>query len=76
MTNACFTDCGASQDVPNANTKVHKSFQVDSEKIVELKVSYTCKTPYLLVPESAATVHSCLTGGSWTTADNFKCLQG
>ena len=76
MANTCFTDCGDSQDVPNAIKKVLESFQVDSVKIVELKVSYTCQTPYLLVPESADTVHSCLTGGSWNKPDDFECLKG
>ena len=76
ITNVCFTDCGESKNVPNANKSVDKSFEIDSETSVELKVSYSCQLPFLLVPETANTVHSCITGGNWTQGDDFKCLRG
>ena len=49
--------------------------RIDSDTSVELNVSYTCQDPYLPVPESADTVHNCITGGSWTR-DDLECLQG
>ena len=54
---------------------VHEKLNVDAETEVELKVSYNCQEPYMLVPESAVTTHYCINGDSWNQSE-FDCLQG